>query len=110
MRELAIEIRKVLNGGKELDKVGEILHQGWLLKKELTSGISNTPIDGYYNQALEAGALGGKVLGAGGGGFILLYCPSSKKTSVRTALSHLKELPFQFTNVGSRVIFNYYRK
>ena len=105
MRELAIEIRKVLDGGKELDRVGEILHQGWLLKKELTSGISNNLIDGYYNKALEAGALGGKVLGAGGGGFILLYVSPQKQQKVREVLGDLKELSFRFENQGSTIIY-----
>lgn len=105
MRELAIEIRKVLDGGKELDRVGEILHQGWLLKKELTSGISNDLIDGYYNKALEAGALGGKVLGAGGGGFILLYVSPQKQQKVREALMDLKELSFRFEYQGSTIIY-----
>jgi len=105
MRELAIEIRKVLDGGKELDRVGKILHRGWLLKKELTSGISNDSIDGYYNKALEAGALGGKVLGAGGGGFILLYVSPQKQQKVREALEGLKELSFKFEYQGSTIIY-----
>jgi len=105
MRELAIEIRKVLDEGKELNRVGEILHQGWLLKKELTSGISNNLIDGYYNKALEAGALGGKVLGAGGGGFILLYVSPQKQQKVREVLGDLKELSFRFENQGSTIIY-----
>lgn len=105
MRELAIEIRKVLDGGEELGRVGEILHQGWLLKKELTSGISNDLIDGYYNKALEAGALGGKVLGAGGGGFILLYVSPQKQQKVREALGGLKELFFKFEYQGSTIIY-----
>lgn len=105
MRELAIEIRKVLDEGKELDRVGEILHQGWLLKKELTSGITNNSIDGYYNKALEAGALGGKVLGAGGGGFILLYVSPQKQQKVREVLGDLKELSFRFENQGSTIIY-----
>ena len=105
MRELAIEIRRVLDEGREIDRVGEILHQGWLLKKELTSGISNNSIDGYYNKALEAGALGGKVLGAGGGGFILLYVSPQKQQKVREALGGLKELSFKFEYQGSTIIY-----
>lgn len=105
MRELAIEIRKVLDGGKELDRIGEILHKGWLLKKELALGISNSSIDGYYNKALEAGALGGKVLGAGGGGFILLYVNPQKQQKAREALRDLKELSFRFEYQGSTIIY-----
>jgi D-glycero-alpha-D-manno-heptose-7-phosphate kinase len=90
----------------ELEAFGRCLHRGWELKKNLASKISNTHIDALYQSALEAGALGGKIVGAGGGGFLLLYCPQAKQGAVRQALSHLRELPFRFEHHGSKVIFN----
>ena len=89
-----------------LDAIGELLHESWLLKKRLASGVSNHNIDEMYTTARNAGALGGKVTGAGGGGFLILYCPHSKQANVRKALSGLKELPFLLENDGSKVIFN----
>jgi D-glycero-alpha-D-manno-heptose-7-phosphate kinase len=83
------------------------LDTGWQLKKTLASKISNGEIDGFYQSAIEAGALGGKITGAGGGGFMLLYCPRKKQHSVRAALRELQELPFHLEPDGSKVIFNY---
>jgi D-glycero-alpha-D-manno-heptose-7-phosphate kinase len=88
----------------DLTKFGEILHKGWHLKKQLTAGISNDLIDDYYNKAINAGAIGGKVLGAGGGGFILFYCPKNKQDNVRKCLN-LKELNFGFEQEGSKIIY-----
>jgi len=105
MKEIALDIKEILNEGKRLDKIGNILHQEWLLKKELTSKISNNIIDRYYNKALDAGALGGKVLGAGGGGFILLYVEPQNQQRVRKALGSLKELYFKFEYQGSTIIY-----
>jgi D-glycero-alpha-D-manno-heptose-7-phosphate kinase len=66
-------------------------------------------IDEIYQTALKAGAIGGKITGAGGGGFLLLYCPDEKQYSVRRALKHLRELPFHLESDGSKVILNYRR-
>ncbi len=90
----------------DLDDFGRLLHEGWELKKKLASGISNGRLDALYDTARQAGALGGKIAGAGGGGFLLLYCPLDKQEAVRQALGHLRELPFAFERDGSRVIFN----
>ena len=90
----------------DLDCFGRLLHEGWELKKNLASGISNGQIDALYQAARQAGALGGKIAGAGGGGFLLLYCPLDKQDAVRQVLSHLRELPFAFERDGSKVIFN----
>lgn len=106
--KLAYDTRRALEVGS-LDKFSQLLGTGWTLKKKLDSNTTNRAIDSMYQQAENAGASSGKIVGAGGGGFLLLYCPASKKNSVRSALSPLKELPFQFTNVGSRVIFDYRR-
>jgi D-glycero-alpha-D-manno-heptose-7-phosphate kinase len=98
--------REALRDGK-IDAIGELLHEAWEEKKKLASQISNGEIDALYTAARQAGAIGGKIAGAGGGGFLLLYCPPEKRESVRAALSHLRELPFQMEPDGSKVIFNY---
>ncbi len=94
---------------RDFDQFGEIMHQGWELKKGLNDKISNPRIDELYETARKAGALGGKITGAGGGGFLLLYCPRDKKDAVYKALENYRELPFGFEDDGSKVIFNYRR-
>jgi D-glycero-alpha-D-manno-heptose-7-phosphate kinase len=89
-----------------MNKIGRILHSGWEMKKQLAGKISSGQIDELYERALDAGAIGGKVAGAGGGGFLLLFCPPDRQNAVRSALSDLKELPFRLENDGSKVIFN----
>ena len=93
----------------ELDDFGRLLNQGWALKKQLASRISNPALDAMYCKALNAGALGGKIAGAGGGGFLLLYAPPERHDSIRCALSGLSELRFQLEPEGSKVILNYRR-
>ncbi len=90
-----------------IDALGRLLHESWQLKKQLASRINNGVIEEAYQAALAAGALGGKIAGAGGGGFLLLYCPYAYRSQVRQALHKLKELPFQLEPDGSKVIFNY---
>jgi len=92
-----------------LDDFGWLLDESWRLKKSLASQISNDTIDELYSKARAAGALGGKITGAGGGGFLLLYCPHEFQNAVRQALEPLQELPFRFEHDGSKVIFNYHR-
>ena len=82
----------------------EMLDAGWQKKKSITSGISNQEIDELYERALQAGALGGKLLGAGGGGFILLYCDEQYQQDVRKAVS-LRELDFNISRYGSQVVY-----
>lgn len=103
-----------LNGRDELlrgnvDSIGEMLHESWQIKKQLASGISNGVIEAMYNSARTAGAIGGKITGAGGGGFLLLYCPYEKRENVRLALSNLREIPIRLEPDGSKVILNYRR-
>ncbi len=105
LKELAIEARSALTQGK-FDTLGYLLDESWKIKKSLADGIGNGKIEENYQAARKAGALGGKITGAGGGGFLMLYCPPEKKENVRTALLHLKELPFRLEPNGSRVIFN----
>jgi D-glycero-alpha-D-manno-heptose-7-phosphate kinase len=88
------------------NRLGKLLHENWLLKKSLVGSISNSEIDDMYNTAMEAGALGGKICGAGGGGFLLVYVPKAKQDHVRAALSDYRELPFMLDSFGSRIIFN----
>jgi D-glycero-alpha-D-manno-heptose-7-phosphate kinase len=108
MKKMAYVARDELRAGN-LDIIGDLLHQSWELKKQLASGISNSMIDAIYEQARRAGATGGKITGAGGGGFLLLYVPYHKRESVRSAMGSLQELPIQLEPDGSKVIFNYRR-
>jgi D-glycero-alpha-D-manno-heptose-7-phosphate kinase len=104
MVELAHVLRRELEGGNP-DGVGEILHESWLLKRSLTDGITNPAIDGWYEAARRAGALGGKILGAGGGGFLLLYVPRERQAAVKQSLSGLRQVPFSFEREGSKIVF-----
>ena len=108
MKRMAYEARDELRAGN-LDIIGELLHKSWQLKKQLASRISNSTIDAMYDAARNAGAVGGKITGAGGGGFLLLYCPIEKREAVRSTLRTLQELPFNLEQDGSKVIFNYHR-
>ncbi len=87
-------------------RIGELLHTSWQIKSQLASKISNDRIEELYDRARNAGALGGKVAGAGGGGFLLLYVPRDRQETVRQALKDLRELPFLLEQDGSKVIFN----
>lgn len=108
MKAQAREAYRRLQAG-DVDSIGELLDQAWRLKKQLASRISNGALDEMYRAAREAGAIGGKISGAGGGGFLLLYCPHKYQSRVRQTLSGLQELPFRLENDGSKVIFNYQR-
>jgi len=88
-------------------EVGELLHQNWLMKKELSSGISNPQIEEMYNTALKAGAWGGKILGAGGGGFLLVVVPPDNQEKIKEALKEHRIMPFRFTEAGSKIVFKY---
>lgn len=91
---------------ERIDMIGERLDYAWTIKKKFASGISNELIDTMYRNAKEAGALGGKVLGAGGGGFLLLYVPEDKQGAVRVALSDFREVDFRIDPQGSNIIFS----
>lgn len=84
---------------------GEIIHEGWLLKKSLTSGISTDAIDDWYAKARKAGAVGGKLLGAGAGGFLMFYAPPEKHEAITQSLGKLRRMDFKFEPQGSRIIF-----
>ena len=93
----------LING--EVDKWGEELDKAWTLKKSLSSNVSNESIDQAYDLAKNAGALGGKILGAGGGGFLMLYVPHDKQENVKIALREYELVEFKFENQGSQIIF-----
>ena len=104
MRDLADQLRDCLCSGK-LDGFGETLHAGWMLKKRLAAGISNPEIDAWYDAARRCGAIGGKLLGAGGGGFLLLCAPPECHTQICRALPKLTPVTFRFEPQGSKIIF-----
>lgn len=93
----------------DVDAIGDLLHESWMLKKQLASKISNSDVDDLYEIARKAGATGGKIAGAGGGGFLLLYCPPGHQEHLRTRMHMLQELPFNLGQDGSKVIFDYQR-
>jgi len=96
---------QVLTKGRNLSEFGELLHQSWVLKRGLSEKIATQQIDEYYRRARAAGAIGGKLLGAGAGGFLLLYVDPRDRTKVRSALSELGEVDFSMERQGSSIIF-----
>lgn len=105
MTKICFKSRKILKRG-DINKIGILLRESWELKKKMASKISNSAIDKMYRCAIEAGAVGGKITGAGGGGFMLLFVPYEKRPAVRKALKNFREMPFGFERDGSKVIFN----
>jgi len=108
LKDMAHEGKALITEGR-LDDFGRLLHKGWLCKRLLASKVSDGELDEIYEAALKAGALGGKICGAGGGGFLLLYCPPERRDDVRSVLRRLEEIPFHLERDGSKVIFNYRR-
>ncbi len=104
MKNLVFEMKEALLNNRA-GEFGRMLHKGWVYKKSLAFGVSNDIINGYYENALEAGACGGKILGAGGGGFLLVYCEQDKQEKVRKILHGLREVPFTFEQQGSSIIY-----
>ena len=105
LQSLVEPLRQIFSDGKDLNQFGEILHQGWEIKRKLTNVISSTEIDTYYDKARRAGAVGGKLLGAGGGGFLLFYVVKEKQKAVREALSDLYYMPVGFDDGGTRITY-----
>lgn len=108
IKQMVHEARTVLASG-DFDAFGLLMHESWKLKKSLADSITNGAIDEMYELARRCGAIGGKITGAGGGGFLLLYVPYEKQLAVRQALCPLRELPFRLESDGTKVIFNYRR-
>lgn len=104
MKQQAIEIKNMLRKEGVTDKLGYKLHQGWLLKQSLVSDISNSDISYFYDLAIKNGAIGGKLLGAGGGGFLLFYCEPKFQDQIRKALP-IKETIFNISQYGSRLCY-----
>ena len=104
MKQLAIETRRVLHQERAFDKIGPLLHEGWLKKRELASRVSNIIIDSLYQRGIDYGATGGKILGAGGGGFLLFQCSREQQEQLKKALHPLHEVPFDFEMQGSKII------
>lgn len=104
MVALAYDLRKSLESNS-IDEFGRILHEGWLMKKSLTKGISNGSVDALYQRGIESGAVGGKLLGAGGAGFILFYCPKEKQAHFRQNMGEMREMPVRFDDFGSKIIY-----
>ena len=105
MYQMVDEAIKILNEKGDIKDFGKLLHEAWLLKKSLTDKISTPEIDNIYEKALQAGALGGKLLGAGGGGFMVLFVPPENQPGVREKLKNLLEVKFHFENEGSKIIY-----
>jgi D-glycero-alpha-D-manno-heptose-7-phosphate kinase len=103
MKELADRLKVDLQNG-DISGLGKMLHENWLLKKSLTDAISSSDIDSIYDKAMNAGAEGGKLIGAGGGGFLMFFAEPSKHGAIKKAVG-LQEMKFDFETLGSRVIY-----
>ena len=106
INKLVEEGKTVLSEHNSLDKFGEIMNKSWNLKRGLSKSISNNYLDEIYNRAIKAGALGGKLLGAGGGGFFIFYVPQKNMLNFKIKLNDLILIDFDFENKGSRIILN----
>ena len=105
LRDMVEEALSVLCGHGPIKEYGELLHEGWLAKQAISEKISNDAISELYNTARDSGAIGGKITGAGGGGFMLLFVPPQFQPAVREKLNRLIHVPFNFETAGSQVIF-----
>ena len=107
VKELGLQIKSSLQQG-HLDRFGELLHRHWETKKKRSDKMSDPRIDGWYELARRCGALGGKLMGAGGGGFLMFYCPAEYRQDLREAMAAegLPELSFQFDLEGAKVLMN----
>jgi len=104
--EMVDEATNILNGNSsDITDFGRLLHETWLIKRNLTNKITTPAIDKIYNNALKAGAIGGKLLGAGGGGCILFFAEPEKQDKIKEKLKNLLHVPFRFENLGSQIIY-----
>ena len=106
LRKMVDDALDILAGSQGIEAFGALLHEGWMQKKAMGDLVSTPLIDGIYSRALTKGAIGGKLLGAGGGGFILLFAPPERQSAIRAELAELIHVPFQFTTNGSQIIFH----
>jgi D-glycero-alpha-D-manno-heptose-7-phosphate kinase len=105
MQQMVDQAIDILNSNRDIDEFGRLLHESWKLKRGLSSKITNGQIDSLYSTALKYGAIGGKLLGAGGGGFMLLFVPPEKQITIREKLKKMLEVKFALENEGSRIIY-----
>lgn len=105
MRQMVDEAASILNSQDSFDGFGKLLHEAWMLKRDLSPGVTSSQVDSIYEAAINSGALGGKLLGAGGAGFMVFYVPIEKQKSVKQALSQLLWVPFTFEREGSTIIY-----
>ena len=105
MKDLVEESLSILNSNQDISSFGELLHEAWQAKRSLSASVSNAHVDDMYRQALSAGAIGGKLTGAGGGGFLLLFVPPARQQAMREKLHKLIYVPFKFEFSGSQLIF-----
>ena len=105
LKDFVTEAISIVDSGRDLRAFGELLHEAWQLKRELSSAVSNTEVDQLYAAALEAGAIGGKLTGAGGGGFLLLFVPPEAQKRVLKTFDQLIHVPFGFEFQGSQIIY-----
>lgn len=106
MREMVEESIDILISGMDLREFGQLLHEAWLTKRTLSDQVSTPQLDALYERARAAGAIGGKLTGAGGGGFLLLFVPPRKRGAVLDALGDVLHVPFAFENTGSQILFH----
>ena len=104
MVQLAFEMKEQLESGT-LDHFGDLLDENWRLKAQLTAGISDPQIDAWYTKGMANGALGGKLLGAGNGGFMMFYAPQERHAQISTALAELEPVKFRFDRTGAQIVF-----
>jgi D-glycero-alpha-D-manno-heptose-7-phosphate kinase len=106
MRQMVEEAQSQLTGPADrFSDFGKLLHEQWMIKRGLSSKITTSVIDGMYEAGMKAGALGGKLLGAGGGGFLMLFVPPERQSSVQTALGKLLHVPTRFDFTGSQIVY-----
>jgi len=105
LKDMVEESVGILNGQQDIRAFGELQHEAWQIKRSLSAKVSNSEVDQIYDQAISAGAIGGKLTGAGGGGFMLLFVPPVRQNDVKEALNKLIHVPFKFEFSGSQIIF-----
>jgi D-glycero-alpha-D-manno-heptose-7-phosphate kinase len=105
MKDMVKEAEDILTSKSDLDEFGRLLHESWKIKRSLSQNVSTDAIDEMYERALSNGALGGKLLGSGGGGFLLFYVNPDRRNYLKKALSDLLYIPFEFESGGSRIIY-----
>jgi D-glycero-alpha-D-manno-heptose-7-phosphate kinase len=104
LKQMVSEALSILSSRQDMGAFGELLHEAWMLKRSLGARVSNGPVDELYDRARRTGALGGKLTGAGGGGFLLLFVPPEAHSKVREALRPVVHVPFTFESAGSQII------